>query len=68
MTTLDAASQMCELPEGVIPESGITIVSYIDVDGEHMFGFATHGDALRSSVIGLLHMVAHQLTHMAEDE
>ena len=67
MTTLDTASALCDIPEGGIPLSGVTVIAYLDEDGENMFAFATHGDALRSSVIGLLAMVSHQLVHMAEE-
>lgn len=67
MSTLDAAAEIVQLPEGCIADYGITVVSYIDEDGEGMFGYATHGDAQRSSLIGLIHMVAHQLIHMAEE-
>lgn len=61
--SLPAASTLCQVPEGCIPEMGITIVGYVDEDGESMFAYATHGDGSRSSLVGLMQMVVHDIMH-----
>lgn len=63
MSSLTSASVLVQVPEGCLPEFGITIVSYVDETGESMFGYATHGDGSRSSLIGLMEMVGHDIMH-----
>ena len=63
MSTLAQASSLCQIPEDCIPEFGITIVSYVGEDGVQMFGYATHGDGSRASLVGLLEMVGHDIMH-----
>lgn len=59
---------MVDVPEGSIPEYGITIVSYIDKQGEAYFQFATHGESSKGSMVGLLHMAAHYVMHADEED
>jgi hypothetical protein len=68
MTTLSAAAALCKIPKTGIPEYGVTVISYIGEDGEEMFGWATHGQTNRSSMVGLLAMASHYMIHMPEDE
>jgi hypothetical protein len=60
------------LPEGSVIEGEIRIVSYIDEDGDEMYGFARTQDMVASRVIGLLEMVkvivVHELVHSYSDD
>lgn len=67
MTTLDAAAVLCELPENAVPEHGITIVSFLDEGGNQMFVYARHGIAARSTWVGLLEMISHDILHGDDD-
>lgn len=55
MTTLPAAASLCELPDQAIAEFGLTLVAYLDEDG----------DGTTSNLIGLLAMASHSLMHSA---
>jgi len=63
--SLIAASELVGLPDGCFAEAGITIVGFIDPEGDEMFAFATHGSTRRSSMVGLLSMV--QAAIMGDD-
>jgi hypothetical protein len=64
MASLETAAGLVQIPASAIPEYGVTIISYIQEDGQEMFGFATHGNASnRSSLIGLMNMCSHYIMH-----
>ena len=66
--TLDLAAQMMEFPDGAIPEFGLTVVSYIDDQGDECYGFRAHGTPRISSLVGIMQMMTHDLIHLVEDE
>lgn len=63
--SLDAASAIVALSEGVIPEFGITIVGFINSDGEEGFKYATHGESNVANIVGLMEMCSHDMLHSA---
>lgn len=65
---LQAAADMVKVPEGCVPEYGVTIVSYLGIDAEPLYAFVTFGDSSYSNVMGLLAMASHRMAHLADDE
>lgn len=66
--SINAAARLVDVPDGSVVEFGITVVSYLDEEGESMFGFKVHGDPAYSTVVGLLHMVAFELIREANPD
>ena len=63
--SLGKAAELVDLPPDAMAEYGITVISYLDADGEAMFGFQTHGDRSMTALVGLLTMTIHRLAHLA---
>lgn len=66
--SLRTAAALVDMPEGSIPEFGITIISFIDTEGDASIGFLAHGDVNLSSLIGLMAMVSHDMIHEADED
>ena len=60
-TNLPEAAALLDLPDGVIVEHGITVISYLDENGRQNYGWTIHGDPLTSTTLGLLVIVEHTL-------
>ena len=65
---LGTAAQLVEMPDDAVPEFGMTLVSYVDSEGDQMYAYQTHGETSFGSLIGLMQMVAHDLMHLIDDE
>lgn len=65
---MELQAQIADLEETDIPYAAVTIVGYIDVDGEQGWTLRTDGDNPMSTFIGLLNMATHSLMHEAEDD
>lgn len=62
---LASAADLVEIPEGCIPEFGIIVISYLDVDGESKVGTRVLGDGTYTATAGIMAMAAHSLFHKA---
>ena len=62
--SLPEAAALLELPDDVVIEHGITVVSYLDKDGEQNYAWTIHGDPLTSTTLGLLVIVEHSLAQL----
>lgn len=49
------------------PLSAITLITYLDGDGEECMGMATHGDSTVTSRVGLLTWATYRLLTDPED-
>ena len=66
--TILTAAKLIELPEGSLPEHGITILAYLAEDGTREFGWCTHGDPMLGETIGLITLANHAIIHSAEED
>lgn len=63
VSTLELAADLCQVPADAIPTHGVTVIGYIEADGEKGYVIATHGQSDLSSIVGLLTRAAHRLDH-----
>jgi len=68
VSTLPQAADLCEVPLDAIPDGGVTVVAYVDEDGDEAYGIATHGDGSVSKIVGLLNLAAHDIMNGVMDE
>lgn len=65
--SLGVAADLVELPDGAVPESAVTVVSFLDEQGNSMIAYRAHGNPQLASAVGLLNMAAYGLMR-GEDE
>lgn len=67
-STLAEASRLVEPPDGSVATVGITVIGYLDPEGDHAWGLRTHGDGSMSEIIGLMETAKHFLLGDNDEE
>ena len=62
---LTVLANLVELDDSEIATTGIAIVAFLDSDNDLAYRVVFCGDTTASTVVGLLHMTAHGVSHDA---
>lgn len=60
-TKLEEAAALLDLPDDVMLAHGITVISFLDKDGNQSFEWLVHGEPLLSTILGMIVALEHIL-------
>lgn len=66
--SMELQAAVAQLEDTDVPYAALTVVAYIDRDGDQGWTLRTAGDNPISTFIGLMEMAKHSLCHEAEEE